>query len=54
MTAKKHKNISFAFDNVYNEQSTNAKIYEDIMKPALDTLLTGFNCSGKVKLFIMW
>lgn len=47
MTARKYKNMNFAFDHVFGETTDNETIYQDIMHPLLDTLLGGFNCSGK-------
>jgi S-adenosylhomocysteine hydrolase len=37
--------VKFAFDNVYGPKSTNGEIFDDVIKPMLDTLLNGFNCS---------
>lgn len=42
---KRHKDTKLAFDNVYGPQSTTSHIFEDVINPMLDTLLSGYNCS---------
>jgi len=41
-----HKNLRMAFDKVYHGDDSNSFMFEDVMIPAIDSLLAGFNCSG--------
>lgn len=42
---KKTKDLLFAFDSVFNGDSTNEEVFENTTKTALDSVLNGYNCS---------
>ena len=46
MLKKPHKDLKFAFDQVYGPQHNNEEIFTGTILPMLDTILNGFNCSG--------
>lgn len=43
--SKKHKDLRFAFDRVFDETSTQHEIFENSTKSIIDGLLDGVNCS---------
>lgn len=43
--SKANKNLSFCFDRVFDDQSTNHDVYQDATKNLVDALLDGFNCT---------
>ncbi|KAK4876973.1 hypothetical protein RN001_009479 [Aquatica leii] len=40
-----NKNLSFSFDYVFNEDSSNEMVFEGSTKSLIDTLMKGYNCS---------
>lgn len=44
-TDKKTKDLLFAFDRVFDGNSTNDEVFENTTKSAIDSVLKGFNCS---------
>lgn len=42
---KRNRNVKFAFDNVYAPSSATEDIFQEVINPMLDTLLSGYNCS---------
>jgi len=36
---------SFAFDGVYDEESTQEDVYESVVRPVVDEVLQGYNCT---------
>ncbi|XP_060637179.2 kinesin-like protein KIF18B [Anolis sagrei] len=42
---RKGKNLTFAFDRVFGESSTQAEVFENTTKGILDSVLNGYNCS---------
>ena len=47
LTRRKHKDIQFVFDRVFDEQTDNQEIYESTTRGILDGVLDGYNCSGE-------
>jgi len=45
-TKRVSRDAKFMFDRVYDASATNAAIYEDTIRPTIDTILQGYNCSG--------
>ncbi|XP_003387534.1 PREDICTED: kinesin-like protein KIF18A [Amphimedon queenslandica] len=43
--SKKHKDLRFAFDRIFDETSSQQEVFETTTKPILDGLLDGVNCS---------
>lgn len=43
--SKKHKDLRFAFDRVFDETSTQKDVFENTTKTIIDGLLDGINCS---------
>ena len=43
--SKKHKDLRFAFDRVFDETSTQKEVFENTTKTIIDGLLDGINCS---------
>jgi kinesin family protein 18/19 len=43
--AKPNKNLSFCFDRVFDDRSSNHDVYEHATKSVVDALLDGFNCT---------
>lgn len=43
--SKKHKDLRFAFDRVFDETSTQHEVFESSTKSIIDGLLDGINCS---------
>lgn len=43
--SKKHKDLRFAFDRVFDETSTQVDIFEHTTKSIIDGVLDGINCS---------
>ena len=41
----KQSKKSFAFDGVYDEQSTQKEVYESVVRPVVDEVLQGYNCT---------
>jgi len=42
---KKIRDLTFAFDRVFNEQGTNEEVFEHTTKPVIESVLQGYNCS---------
>ena len=36
---------SFAFDGVYDEKSSQKDVYENVVRPVVDEVLQGYNCT---------
>ncbi|XP_028650066.2 LOW QUALITY PROTEIN: kinesin-like protein KIF18A [Erpetoichthys calabaricus] len=45
ITRKANKDAQFVFDNVFDENSTQADIFDNLMKGMLDGFLNGYNCT---------
>ncbi|XP_065582476.1 kinesin-like protein KIF18A isoform X2 [Artemia franciscana] len=45
LNKKQKRNANFAFDNVFSEDSTNLEVFEASIKPLVQTVLDGYNCS---------
>ena len=45
---KKHKDIRFMFDCVFDGCSTNREVYEGTLRGILDGVFEGYNCSGNL------
>ncbi|KAM4617864.1 kinesin-like protein KIF18A [Discoglossus pictus] len=45
MTKKKTKDIKFVFDGVFDENSSQAEVFEETTKIVLDGVLNGYNCT---------
>lgn len=43
--SKKHKNMSFAFDRVFDETASQMEVFEHATKSIIDGVLNGINCS---------
>lgn len=43
--ARKNKHSSYTFDRVFDDHSTNYKIYETVTRPMVDATINGLNCS---------
>ncbi|VDP08697.1 unnamed protein product, partial [Soboliphyme baturini] len=44
-TARRCKDIKFAFDRIFTPESSNEEVFDNTTKPILDKFLGGFNCS---------
>lgn len=42
---RRHKDLRFAFDRVFNEDATNQEVFEFTTYSVVDSLLQGYNCS---------
>ena len=42
---KKHKNMSFAFDRVFDETASQMEVFEHATRSIIDGVLNGINCS---------
>lgn len=42
---KRIRDLSFAFDRVFNDQATNEEVFEHTTKPVVESVLDGYNCS---------
>lgn len=42
---RRHKDLRFAFDRVFNEDATNQEVFELTTYSVVDSLLQGYNCS---------
>ena len=49
---KKNRDMQFAFDHVFPEGSQQQYVYENTTKSIVDSLLNGYNCSGRQALTI--
>ena len=45
LLSKKHKDLRFAFDRVFDETSTQVDVFEHTTKSIIDGVLDGINCS---------
>ena len=43
--SKKHKDLRFAFDRVFDETATQVELFENTTKSIIDGVLDGINCS---------
>ncbi|KAI8921041.1 P-loop containing nucleoside triphosphate hydrolase protein [Powellomyces hirtus] len=43
--ARRHKEIQYAFDRVFNEDATQQQVYEGTAKPLIDGVLNGYNAT---------
>lgn len=41
------RNLKFVFDHVFDEGATQEEVFRHTTLPLLDTLLAGYNCSGR-------
>ncbi|KAF5902570.1 kinesin-like protein KIF18A [Clarias magur] len=44
---KENKNLTFLFDHVFGEDSTQMEVFENTTQEVVDGVLNGFNCSGE-------
>lgn len=44
---RRRRNLKFVFDHVFDEGATQEEVFQHTTLPLLDTLLAGYNCSGK-------
>ena len=44
---RKSRDIQFAFDHVFHEGCSQEYVYEHTTKSIVDSILSGYNCSGK-------
>lgn len=46
---RKHKDIRFIFDSVFDADTSNRDVYEGTLKSILGGVFDGYNCSGEFK-----
>ena len=47
MMKRKNRDMQFAFDHIFDEGCTQEFVYEHTTKSIVDSVLSGYNCSGK-------
>lgn len=47
ITKPTHKNLQFGFDHVFGPEASTNDIYQKSIKNLIESLLNGYNCSGK-------
>ena len=45
LLSKKHKDLRFAFDRVFDETSSQAQLFKNTTHPIIEGVLDGINCS---------
>jgi kinesin family protein 18/19 len=45
ITKRVKKNLTMYFDSVFHEESCNEDVFEKCMKPLVNSVMDGFNCS---------
>lgn len=53
ITKKQNKEMQFLFDQVYGSSCTNEDVYNGSINCMLNSLLDGYNCSGKIVISII-